>query len=765
MLNILKAPIALTVISIFIITLASCNEQQPDAGITGRLSAIKIYQVASRSVPPNSQFQEGTKYRLWAYENDTGVNINYIFSDAAGVVGTESATHFIDLDKNENAQLRGDINIYGFTDGSNAIQEADSGSSPDNPEYTIRYNGSITSEKSSRNYIYTDYMRSKLNHKSSSNSGSSAILQFRHIMSQVRIQTLQQDSPNGSNYDLRIKDIALDGIYDEGTYNVITDKFSIPDRTKQQHIIWRSSKPDGESVGSNVSDIVQTLIFPTIEADRLENSRMSLIFTIEGSDASLFSDDGKVTVPIMDNTASNLPLFFESNCSYTLQVVFIGGEVRIVTLIPQLYPWLDGETDSGNDYDSFLDKDIASPAQFDNLLWSAYNEGAEVSVPKEDTFMQAIGFFYQSERNIPFYPWLDNEGNFIDYNTKRPLSSLEGAFVYPAVLNREGKRVYATANNLSSNRYIVELDDLYDELENGKSASYCLNWSRTLRQRIWDDPKTQPTPPGWRMPTEEEYLSIMPSTPHAGNITFLRNLENHGGGGNIGTIDSGILNTDLIYIHVPNDYTHNPNYPSDSYYDSNSSPRGNVIKQTGDPARGYSSEYIISKRNRELDHVDRPVNRVYPTGDAEWGSIYAIKKVGTSEAYRMRWHIESRSNNRNEYVLVVSRYAATASDRLTYKNPMADDYYLNYGWNNPGAILYFPIVGMTGDMEWSGGRIGNFGTETILATSTKKVTGSYVTFRIKISGDGRFNQYIHISSDRDASGAQIRCVRDYVVVQ
>ena len=772
------------------VSLAACTDIVPENGKAngeGTLAAVKVAQSVSRSVPPNQYFNENTKYCLWAYQNNGGANGNYLFlqEHGNGEIGTETASHFIDMDGDSNAKLRGDVNIFGFTDGTATAPVPDEGSTIDNPTFTIRYNGSETPDAGSvENYIYPDYMRAMSNHNSNS-ANAYTVLEFRHVMSQISVQVIQQDKEGNvptARYDLRVKDIAVKGVYDEAVYDVVSDQMTIDySGGEKTYPIWKSTKTEGDDIGITASELVRTIIMPTI--DESVQKGITLELTIEGDDAGQFlgngATSGKIEVPVLDNTTDQ-PLVFKPNFRYILQMAFIGGEVRVVTLVPEVYPWFDGETSSNDGDEYYQEKDLGNTALFDDLLWSTLNLGAEMSNPRTSAdFEKSIGFFYQFDRNIPYFPQTDANGNIIGdiYISDESIASPN---VYPVVLKRNGERLDLSSSNyapnsISNSRYIYDLKDLYEQLEDqysnwntdGYSIAYGKNWENS--KRLWNEIKNQPPPPGWRMPTKSDFLTIMPSTPHAGNITFLNNLT-YASAGNIGSRNSGILRSnnqdiDVIYIHVPNNSDY-PNYPDNSVYVNNSHPEGsNVLKNTdGDPSTGYESEYVISKRNGAKDFVGKPNIELYPGGDAQWGCIYGIKKVGTPEAYRVRWHIENLDSSKNKYVLVVSRYSATATDRLLYSLNDRNDphYYMNYDWSHPNTVLYFPIVGLVGDGAWKPGQIANVGVETILATSEKE-GGDYATLRIKIGGAGRMNQYIHISKDRDATGAQIRCVRDFNV--
>ncbi len=284
----------------------------------------------------------------------------------------------------------------------------------------------------------------------------------------------------------------------------------------------------------------------------------------------------------------------------------------------------------------------------------------------------------------------------------------------------------------------------------------------------------QPVPPGWRIPSSDEFLSTMPSCAAAGNITFLswtKEESDKTGHGHANLLDGH----NVISVKVPYDssYDYYPKYNSyrywhgSNYWEYATDYVPDVIPDIqGDPSAGYSSVYVISKSDNILDNVSKPKDDYTMDGGhnpPEWGTIYAIKKIGTDEAYRMRWHIVRPIEGVDNYVLVISKYTASKTDELLFrdKDKANKYYYRNYDWDNPSAVMYIPIVGMIGtNSSWREGKVGNFGTETIFLTTDKDESNKFKTFRIKIAGDNAANMFIFVSRDFGGNGGQLRLVRD-----
>lgn len=322
---------------------------------------------------------------------------------------------------------------------------------------------------------------------------------------------------------------------------------------------------------------------------------------------------------------------------------------------------------------------------------------------------------------------------------------------------------------------------------------------------------TQPVPDGWAVPTPEQYAEIFPTEPFAGNITF------RGGGydkkpsqwccGNEGKTkmsdDVKVLRITVPYYskeHNEDLYPGNPSYQKarnllianndegitheDKYtYTYANSGHPDIETETGsaamtpyynrayfpkgDPADGYASVYILS-RDGDDSYGFRDADNIYSDDSNEdirlmtrtWGVIYAIKKIYTPEAYRMRWRVMyvplpgdgSRTKNIPGMYIEVCRYSCTKDTRLD------EDNYKSLDWDHPVARIYFPISGYLSRQYY------NLGTEGMYATSgaiTKQSsTLKCATLHIKMSGEGCDNQFIALTEQESAtSGKQLRLVR------
>ncbi len=502
-------------------TMASCQkeyefrmQQDTDGRLTARKSAL-----VTRSVLPNSNFEINTRYRLWAYKDGS-----YMFNvdgETNGILAKESSGKYIEMEQKYAKLLHESFNIYGFTDGqphddadvTDALLQADGDC--DNPRYTIAYDGNI-------NEGYTDYLRACLKYDRESGLTSS-VMEFKHILSRIRVQVIQQGVPGedgkltGFYDDLKLHSAEITGVYDKYDYDVSGDKFSLSQGEEKRSRVLKNVA-NGEDIilaEAVTAPFSESLILTTLECEQDEPLTLKLV--ISGSDAKHFSktanpentDQYIVSVPLNDRINKDeegkytLPLVFRSNCSYMLRVVF--AEDGVVLFTPLVYPWFDGETDKWENGEGYEEQNLGNTYLFGNLIWSDRNLGADDYLPEnEKRFLKCTGFYYQFGRNIPYFPMNNNNGVLTN-------NLVNGTNVYPMISHPQGRLHAPSDNNI--NAYIMKLEDLESSIASGKLAGY-----RTpnggFDTGLWDKVATQPAPPGWRLPTQEEFLGIMPSTPH-----------------------------------------------------------------------------------------------------------------------------------------------------------------------------------------------------------------------------------------------------------
>ena len=492
-----------------------------------------------------------------------------------------------------------------------------------------------------------------------------------------------------------------------------------------------------------------------------------------------------------DLTSTDTPLYFKQNTSYMLIITFQKGAVRIITVIPQVEEWLPGE---GYADDPWQNQALGQPQMFDNIVWSDRNLGAAHYDPTSVKYEETVGYFYQAGRNIPYYPFnpkakdgtikedgtpdfgKKNSQNFPNADTRWGADGASGSpyKFYPIVDNRiiNMKNEWIMDKYSTPQMYIPESQPTtayYNFMksiwEEGKEKEY--NGLSDDQNMNWEIVSNQPVSGNWVVPSSSDFLSVFPSTPHAGNITMKRGGNNNtpmvwGDGDEVQNktlkTKSETLRVTVPYyvpgMAEPKDKSQKyldawktlKNYIDKEYTDPGTTHvseyvKGmpNVNEPDGDPNDGYASVYVISRAEGHKYSLSGYVQNESDFTITEWGTIYAIKNIYTSRAYRIRWRAcitkQATTTTRNPCIYIeVCRYRCNASDKLDEKN------YAEYDWDHPAAKIYFPISGL-GDYT---GQYINFGTECQYATSDKIKDNKTSAVQIKITGNNGANAYISI---------------------
>lgn len=511
-------------------TFTACREDIPFASEEAEGTLLSAYkeQMQTRATGGEKYFEIGTKYRIWMNQAETDSPLNQEIVN--GVEGTEAVrgqdnTRYIDLGT-YNERLSGNIDFYGFTKATETlVQESEVQSA-----YPIEL-------QSSGDYI--DYRRGQL--LVSEHEETSGVLQmpFKHIMTQVRLETMKEETVNSELTLTSVKFVGskesdtYSGVVTEGTYNVFNNTFANP-RHETRTISLAPSFTIPNTI-NGPKEIRTVLLFP--EAKELPLYYLRVTF----NDSQNFYGKGRqvtIDVPIYDNRASvATPLHFAQNTSYTLCITFMSDQARIVTLVPTVYEWMDGETESKDeDGDGYQEQDLGQPVTFNGVMWSDRNLGATSAHPTRsiDDWYKSVGYFYQYGRNIPYFPNLLNEDNTINLNTP-----LEEALVTNGKAQGE-RNLYPVVNFASWGMTALSQTDKIEPVDGGvkcvwKQGSYNINnqyyWGFTYASGYetiylegydhgWENNTNTPCPSGWRLPTVADFRGIVPGSGYAGNISF-----------------------------------------------------------------------------------------------------------------------------------------------------------------------------------------------------------------------------------------------------
>lgn len=773
----------------------SCKDEDFRAWEDGGtvLSAYKE-RVISR-VGEVYNFSEGTRYRIWVNKTEDGQPA--FDGQAAGMEGTEAiredGLNYIDLGTTYNNRLVGDYDFYGLTDSTDTAPAA-----TEDGIYSITLNDQNN---------YTDYRRGELKYKDRG-TGSVLRMPFKHIMSQVRVKVMcQQDITS----ELKLKKVEFIGTKDGNTgvvrsavYNVFDNEFK-QTATGIRTIDLGENVIDIPKVGSTsdaiegAADVGTLLFFPEEQTNETYYMRV----TIDDSE-NLYgkgTTDVEIDIPIYDNRVETTQaLHFEQNTSYTLYITFLNSTARIVTLVPKVYDWLDGETDKQDASGYYEELYFGQPVTFNGVMWSDRNVGATSAHPDRsmDDWNRSVGYFYQYGRSIPYFPnnLKDDGSGTVDYDTplnealamdKTVNNQSMGGYIYP-VVNYE---TWGTTAESESSRiepasydgysYIVrELGNMGNNNRRYWGFLYGNYNLSSIGNEGWEDGNNTPCPPGWRLPTTEDFKGIIPGSAYSGNITFRKYSGINSTTGSWSAPDSEPnFEIEFNQGNIRN-ITVIPGGPAGEEYQQ--AYRGYFPciyrEESDDPVTGARSQYILSMRDEDWNKVkSRHIRPGSPNYQYNWGVIYGIKNVGSASAYRVKWEVRLQSesepidegNGVLNYtdpfrgVLVISRYQTSEFDTF---EPDENDSYVSalerYVWDNPVEQLMLPIGGYVN--SWSQGHLGNIGTEAWYAISNRdgiSDNDKKNIFWFKYCGSECSSQTAVISDRSEMTGAvQVRCVRD-----
>lgn len=812
----------------------------------GQVAAVKLE--GSGEVVSRSAFQAGTAYRLVMFtrgfeatdtsapdlSEDSVLRYNGLATETA--LGTFQYLVVNDSTHNNNDWFgfkslvdgetgRRSISFYGFTYGEKVENPT--------PDTYLTFDETNNNEYKRTEVVnketgeLKDLMWGILVDQNDATAEFPCEIPFRHAFSQLEFKVSQLESETGSGkgmYNLGIESIAVTGTYKSGTVDLFTGKTTLNAENKYgkegRALPKMSVDYDLENkyiaVG-NPDNLGAMIVFPSAEeslsgdvgkytiglkitlkgteeevkklvgnaTESQSGNYFTGVYTVEKVYSSVYGGDD----PTDDNgSIAASPLYLQAGSKYTLHIVLMEDEVRVVTVVPSKVEWLPGETEpdeEGNE-NTFSTEVVGQPIFFDNTMWMDRNLGANEADPGGN-YNQTIGYYYQNNRNIPYWPY--KISRFQNLDTKRPtpedryLDDLSTFSkwgnpqykVYPVidetVMNSDPHKTKwrIGSDNINWKSYFTTLQKTIDN--RGSYIFFSGNANIPWSNNSWEERDNQPAPPGYALPTQEQFQSIFPTTVFAGNITFLKMYDT-------GTDWNGETSMDgsqkQIRICVPfykdtdnNNADNNTVYyrkweslqdpgasPGERSYSNYGGPyRYSNNEPDGDPSVGYCSVYIISRMYE--DEIGKISNEEYRT--KEWGTIYGIKKIGTTEAYRMRWKVKNADKTGTDPRLYVEvcMYSCTKDDNLTLDN------YRNYDWTHPVSQMFFPLCGEvegrsnTSNNIWVGAGFSSYGSAVLYATATGDAA-----LHIKITGDNPQNQYMSVVSNEVQTNAkQIRLVK------
>ena len=696
----------------------SCVMEDPVVPSVGdtpiEFSASKM-RVITKVGDKADPFDEGTKFRLFAVEdaNDTHNWSNAVMYNRSGEMSSGMVSYGDKV--SYGVEPLNILDFYGVTYGTSSDITV-SGNLGVIPKVSVEpQTGSLP------DLMYSDNLKSK--------TSASGLLQmeFRHAMSKLNIEILKQDESADQDKKLEnavLKKIVLKGTGVSGTFNIEAGSWEDVSQDADGVTVFSGSKKISTAAERVVSN---QLAIP------VTNGNVSLEVYLSGIDGA---KDNPITYTLTigkTDGGGDLFLNLEQNHEYTFSITVLKNDVRVVTVTPKVYEWIDVELDTGDAY-------FGQPVYFGGLMWMDRNLGAK-SADCENDWYNTIGHYYQFGRNIPFIldvekwlayteddgekdmqkariirektdriTWLHPDWN--SYSDEKKASMLKNMVDCIYSNDHRGERV-------SGYKIVTKSDDILirnvgdvildsggyvdDALTRsayvygaGGSGEYKAVWTykNNSAQNYWNSPDLQPCPKGWRLPTQEDLYTFMPRN----QVNWASNK----------------------YPTVMN----NPPY-----------------------------------ENVRFGYIDSPEGR--------YNVCYILKNPRTSNAYRLMIkshfakNIDREGYSKNKRYISIARFAASADDTIgdytsdSYAASLEAGSKENTMWNTPVEVAYFPGCGyIVPDKDYVDFR--SFGWGTIMRTSDYYGTTNNWVQYLSVTD----YQLSIQNASRRSLGDQIRCVRD-----
>lgn len=760
------------ILSLLILGLAaawSCQEEEPprNGDALFRLSS-SIVPMEGDENPESKAFADATTYALFAVVSPAGGSQRNWADPVLAVSGTEANGHI--TYSGANSFMERTLDFFGMTLGDespvydNILYDRTSGQSP---KYHLK--GTMRSSGRGTFYDFPDMRWGSVLGRNAENSSFLIEMPFKHSLSKLIIEASRQNVAQMEG--VQITHIDFDS-YSEGMLDLETGAVTASG-TRQNILLYDNTNNSPVDVDP-IKLVQERFVLPYRPA---ENNNQALRIRVHTNRPSIGNNgvvDCELVTTAPDGTRT--PLELKSNVIYTIRLTVTTDEVRVVTIIPQYYDWID---------DYLETVDMGTPVSFNGVLWSDRNLGASSANPTAsiEEWNKSVGYFYQFGRNIPFFPNTFRNGS-ADLETPLNTALQNGRNVYPAVnlatWSNPGYDIVwepAPWNEQWDGWYLRAQDPEHivwqmGEFPTGGNARndrllgfYNQKSNIPNAATHWNTQSTQPCPAGWRLPTQDDWLGIMPYSPIAGNIA-LRVFDK---------ADESWQTPDATRYSEPNfaeDYkdivilsgAFSP-YPASMHGTPAYTGDFPLLQRTEtncDPSPGRSTTYVISFDGDDWNKYTCTNGAVTPndgTYTYNWGVVYALKNQGTNEAYRLRWRIvlvgsEAEQARNPRAVLVIERYPASVQDRLSRDNVKTA-----FDWSHPVERMYLPISGLV-SASWNPGTIINIGGEVAYASSGEKGGNLNYGSWFKVIGDNTTNMQISAVGSEIGLGMQVRCVRD-----
>ena len=453
------------------------------------LSARKSH-IITRAGDEVTQFEVGTKYRLYAVNKEGGIELK-------GQEGTEQSNHTINYGS-VISYGSSPISFYGATYGSTSVV----------PEFSSV--GGTTITETVRDDALPDLMFSNNLIDQTVSNGYRLEMDFKHAMSKLKFRIVKQDETEDAEAEKKLENATLTKIQVKGTHgtgslDIVNGKWTYVEEEVDLSVRTYYDNTTGMKVETASQEVPgEMLVFPN-EA----NEQVTISVTLTG----IGDSEGEKTVDyrlmeIDEEGEEDGNFQFEMNHEYTLLITVLKDEVRTIAIAPQVYDWIDENRD---------DNYLGQPVTFANLMWMDRNLGAK-SADCENDWEACRGYYYQYARNIPYI--LDKE-KYDAAPNKIP--------VYPFLYtyNQYGEKVYSvddvqttvlTSQTIRGRKKIAVNpgeDGEYRFISDVNNGGYWMldenGQEESFINEFWTSSvENHPCPKGWRLPTKEDFASFMP---------------------------------------------------------------------------------------------------------------------------------------------------------------------------------------------------------------------------------------------------------------
>lgn len=478
-------------------------------------------------------FKPGTKFQLFAIaNNDWSYNMLAKTPNENYVVGTETEEHTISYEGNNKFKDQ-TLDFYGVTaSGTNLLALNINGKAA--PTFSVKYD--TESQSGLPDILWAEKTGQTFN------QSGTITLPFKHVLSKLKLKVQKH---KGVTNELAITQIEFCD-YEAGTLDVSTGKFTSGSgevRKNNYYTVFEGEQvlvEESKDLTHNGKKVEPT-VFPTRgenkTTDMGDHSLGIRITMSNGESYTYWTNElalGDNNQPIKDNQGNMQykPYQFKPNYEYDVQLT-VTDKALVVTILPLMYDWIPKN-------ESQKETEIGNPVTFGGVTWMDRNLGAASADPtaSEMDWEKSRGFYYQFGRSIPYFlpgsmqdPQHENSetvvkpnstGNDKSRNAKPlPYVPFDPDYRDYNQIKMTGDRNKVPAKDLAKfpKDKNLKYNFVFMQADGGKTFRDW-DWDHTTSGSLWNTQANQPCPKGWRLPTKDEFLTIYPSQPKYGDITF-----------------------------------------------------------------------------------------------------------------------------------------------------------------------------------------------------------------------------------------------------